>query len=147
LRPYIESSYPDKFQIVNDISFTKCLKRYDIDTILIELQSTPLNEAMITKSKIIVHNDKTFISLTEDAANALSKRAIICNTREEFLGRIIDCIHDRLPQKDLENREYLEKYCIYKGRPEDNILESIRSIMRNETSHYARSGDCNQKHA
>lgn len=147
LRPYIESSYPDKFWIVDNISFTSCLRKYDIDTILIELQSTPLNEAMITNSRIIVHNDKTFISLTEDATDALSKRAIICNTREEFLERIIDCIHNRLPQKDLNNREYLEKYCIYKGKPEDNIFESIRSITKDEPLQYARSGDFNRKHA
>ena len=133
LRPYVEGSYPDKFQIVDDLSFTECLKRYDVDTILIEQQGTPLNEAVITTSKIIVYNDATFLSLTKEAASALSERAMICNTREEFLSRIVDCVHNRLPPKDLENREYLEKYCIYKGNPADNILESIRSIMKRET--------------
>jgi len=132
LRPYVERAYPDKFQIVDGISFTECLKRYDVGTILIELQSTPLNEAVVTSSTIIVYDDKTFVSLMEEAASALSKRAIICNTREEFFSRIIDCMHDGLPPKDLENREYLEKYCIYKRNPEDNILESIRSIMKAE---------------
>lgn len=130
LRPYIESSYPEKFQIIDNLSFTDCLKRYDVDTILLDAAGTTAqSEAVVTNSRIIAYNEKTFLSLTEEAANALSKRAVICNTTEEFLGRIIDCMHDRLPPTDVENREYLEKYSIYKGNPADNILESIESII------------------
>ena len=131
LTPYIESSYSDKFQIIDDLSFTNCLKRYDVDTILLDTAGTSLQtEAVVTSSKIIAYNNKSFLSLMEEAANALSKRAVICNTREEFLSRIIDCMHDRLPPRDLENREYIEKYCTYKGNPADNILESIRSMIK-----------------
>lgn len=131
LRPYIESSHPDRFQIIDNLSFTDCLKKYSVDTILLDVAGTTAqSEAVITTSNIIAYTDNIFLSLTEEAANALSKRAVICNTREGFLSRIIDCMNNSLPSVDLENREYLEKYCIYKGNPADNILESIRSIIK-----------------
>jgi hypothetical protein len=132
LRPYIESSYQDKFHIIDNLSFTDCLKRYNVDTILLDIAgTTALSEAVVTDSKIIAYNNKMFLRLTEEAFNEASKRAVICDTKEEFLSRIIDCIKDSLPPTDLENREYMEKYSVYKGDPTSNILESIQSITLN----------------
>ncbi|MBI4620254.1 MAG: hypothetical protein HY739_08850 [Desulfobacterales bacterium] len=131
LRPYIESLYPDRFQIIDNLSFTDCLKKYNVDTILLDVAGTTAqSEAVVTGNNIIAYTDRIFLSLTAEAANVLSKRAVVCNTREEFIGRIIDCMNDSLPSVDLENSEYLERYCIYKGNPAENILESIQSIIK-----------------
>lgn len=126
LKPYIEKLYPGRFIIIDNIAFQKSLKIYKPELILIEQQSTPLNEALITKSNIMVYNDNVFIKLTEEAAKKLQKRAVICNTKESFLEKIEDFMNDKIETKDLENREFLEKYCVYNESPEKNIINVIK---------------------
>lgn len=125
LRQHIETLYPDVFTIIDTISFKKSLEIYNPDLILIEQQSTPLNESLITKSQILVYNDSLFLSLTDEAYFLLQKRAMVCNTSEDFLNKIEDFKKGRREIKDLNNREFLEKYCVYQGDPKENITKTL----------------------
>jgi hypothetical protein len=125
LKQYIEARYPDKFTVIDNISFKKSLEIYNPDLVLIEQQSTPLNESLVTKSHILVYNDSMFLSLTDEAAFLLQKRAIVCNTIEDFLNKVEDFMKGRREIKDLNNTEFMEKYCVYKGDPKDNITRAL----------------------
>ena len=125
LRPYIEREYSGVFNIRDDISYQRSLELYDPENIIIEQQSTPLNESLVTRSNIIVYNDQMFIGLTQVAFSLLSKRAIICNGQEDFLQTLTRYMQGGVVLKDLGNREFLEKYCVYKGSPQENIIKAI----------------------
>lgn len=129
LMPYIKSFAHNNFIVENKTTFKECLKKYDVETILIEQQSTPLNEAVGTKANIILYNDENFSPLTKEAYEALTKRAIICDTKERFFKCIRDCLNNKIEQRDLEDRAFLEKYSVYKGEPEKNITKEIASIL------------------
>ncbi len=126
---YIEHKYPKKFQVIDNISFSDCLYKFKADTIIIERQSTPLNEAIVTESNIIVYNDKDWCGLTDKARRLLSKRAIVCDDEEGFFFTINDCLEGRVEKKDIHNREFIENYCIYTGNPQDNIEKTIVSLL------------------
>ena len=129
LKPYIENLYKDKFITTDKISFGECLQIYEVDTVIIAQQSTALNEAVGTKVNIIVYNNESFSGLTKEAYRLLSKRAIICDSQEDFLDKITDCVDNKIEQKDIEDIGFLEKYCVYKGDPEKNIVEAISHIL------------------
>lgn len=131
LRYYIETLYPGAFTIIDNISFGKSLQIYKPELILIEQQSTPLNESLVTRSHILVYNDSAFLRLTEEAALLLEKRAVVCDTVEEFLGKIDDFMDRRHPLKDLNNKEFMEKYCVYKGDPKENITKTLMKSYGN----------------
>lgn len=126
LQWYINKLYPGSFCIIDKISFQKALELYDPQIIIVEQQSTPLNEALVTKSNIIIYNDNMFSRLTPEAFTLLSKRAIVCNSKEDFLNKIEVSINGNMELKDLNNREFLEKYCIYDGLAEKNIINTIQ---------------------
>lgn len=126
---YIEYKYPGKFCVIDDISFPDCLKKFKADTIIIERQSTPLNEAIATESNIIVYNDRDWCGLTEKALRLLSKRAVICSDEEGFILKIKDYLEGGVEKKDIHNREFMENYCIYTGDPQDNIEKAIVSLL------------------
>lgn len=129
LKPYLNSLGAHNFEIVDSVSYQKVLKKYDADIILLDNRSTPLNESLATESNIIVYNDQDKSPFTENAANLLSKRAFVCNSKEEFLDQLEKCLNNRMIEKDLENREFLEKYCIYKGDPKTYIIRAIADII------------------
>ena len=126
---YIENKYPGKFLIVDHMSFTKCLERYSADTILIEEQSTPLNESIITESSIVVYNNPEWCGLTSSAFELLSKRVIICDTEESFLEKVKCSLDGSLEKKDITNREFWQKYCVYDGIPELNARDMLLSLV------------------
>jgi len=126
---YIENKYSGKFLIVDHMPFTKCLERYSADTILIEEQSTPLNESIITENNIVAYNNPEWCGLTNSAFKLLSKRAIICNTEESFLEKVKCSLDSSLEKKDIKNREFWQKYCVYDGVPELNVRDILLSLV------------------
>lgn len=126
LRPYIEKNYRGRFRIIDNISYLRSLDIFEPEIIIIEQQSTPLNESMCTHSSIVVYNDKTFISLSEEAFASLDKRAVVCNTKNEFLEAIKRSSSGETIPRDTENREFFENYCIYNGNPQVDIISAIQ---------------------
>ncbi len=127
LRPFIEKKYPGVFRIIDDVNFQECLRHYEAEIIIIDQQTTPLYEALITSSSLIVYNDPRFTGLTEEARPLLEKRAIVCDDIAGFLKEIRESLKNNTGPKDLKNREFLEKYCLYKGDPMKNIINAISS--------------------
>ncbi|MFH1506861.1 MAG: hypothetical protein ABIG46_00315 [Candidatus Omnitrophota bacterium] len=126
---YIQNKYRSTFCIIDDISFTDCLRKYNAKTIIIERQSTPLNESIVTDSNIVVYNDREWCSLTAKAHQMLSKRAIVCDDEKTFLSKISDCLIGKPEKRDILNREFIEKYCIYRGDPVNNIEKAILTAL------------------
>lgn len=126
---YIEQKYPNRFRIIDHISFSEYLKVCDANTIIIERQSTPLNEAILTESNIVIYNNVDWCGLTAKAHRLLSKRAVVCDDEEEFFSAIRDCLEGRPGKRDISNREFMQDYCIYKGNPGKNIKKGISSIL------------------
>lgn len=128
---YVENKYPGVFMMIDHISLTKCLEEYEPNTIIIEEQSTPLNETVLTKSNIIVYNNLEWYSLTDEAFRLLSKRAIICNGESEFLNKIEDCLKGHIQKKDISSTGFAEKYCIYKGSVMENLEKAMINMLGN----------------
>jgi|GEM_PF-4094568 len=128
---YIEKRYPKRFMIVDHLSFTKCLEMYRAKTILIEEQSTPLNEAIFTESDIIVYNNPRWCELTKKAFDLLSKRAVVCNGEDAFLSALKDALEGRLEKRDLKDREFWQRYCVYKSSPKEDLKLAIDSLINN----------------
>ena len=127
LKPYLESIEPHRFKVIDDIFFSRTLEKYEAEIILLDSCSTPLSQSLVTKSEIIVHNDKC-MPLTEEAFKLLNKRAFVCDSLEEYLEQLEKCLNGKVDKKDLGNGEFLKKYCIYKGDPGKNIVNKINML-------------------
>lgn len=128
LKIYLDSLSSHDFKIIEDLSYQTVLNKYEADIILLDNCSTPLNESLVTSSNIIVYNNQDKSPLTQDAANLLSKRACVCNSKDAFLNQLEKCLNGSAIEKDLGNREFLEKYCVYKEDPKENIAKAIANI-------------------
>ena len=131
LRPFIEDKYPGRFIIIDNVSFTESLNRYNPLVVLLEESSTPLNEAVVSGANIIVYNSAQWHALTNSASGLLRRRAVICNDVGSVAENLNDYMSKRMPQQftDISNKEFIEKYCIYHGEPQDNIRQEIKHLL------------------
>jgi len=130
IQPYLEKvvlSFPH-IEFSKKSFFGKLLQGYKPDIILVDESSTALNEALMTDSEIIVYNDSVFDPLTDNAYRLLSKRAIVCNTQREFLEALNSGLNGKVFGTDKGDKEFVEKYCVYKGNPRQNIERAISKI-------------------
>lgn len=141
LREYIDTRYPGRFAIIDDISFTEFLKQYDTGLIILEELSTPLFESLITGSNLIVYDAPGWYGLTAKAHKALSIRAAIFSDEDSLLEGI-SCYFKRGPaEKYRYDRTFFNKYCIHRGTPEKDIEEAIGFIIKDKN---ARKRDASQ---
>ena len=126
---YIRRTYPGKFIIIDHMSLTETLIKYKVDTVVLEERSTPLNEVVVTGSNIILYDNPDWYGLTNQAYQMLSKRAVVCNDEESFLKKLKQCLDGNIEKKDTDNREFIKRYCTYKGEPVSNIENAIISLI------------------
>ena len=86
----------------------------------------PITTDIYVKSFLQASNIKT-IEISEYLSPIEIKQIYLDTSRmvDSFLDETRNCLEDKSDKKDLERREFLEKYCTYKGDPEDNIIRSI----------------------
>ena len=103
--------------------------KYDPQVILIDDVSTQLNEAAVTASKLIVYHDSMFNPLTVQAAKLLSKRAIVCGSKDQFMKALMSCLEGDNLVPGAGDNEFAKKYCIFEGRPRQNIEKELLNIL------------------
>jgi hypothetical protein len=109
--------------------FTRCLRVFDIDSVIIEETGTPLHQATVTDSSVIVYDMPQRIKMTDPAHRLLSQRAIVCRDEETFLSRIRQALEGNCEKKDPNSGAFDKKYSIYEGQPDKNIERAIRSLL------------------
>lgn len=130
LRPYLEEHRPHNITVVDDISFTESLARYDVRVILVDEQSTPLNEALVNSdAHIIVYNDPFFLPLLPQARELLVRRAVVCDTQEDFLQAVEDVREGRVAAQKDRDDGFAREYCSYLGDPVARLEEEIERVV------------------
>ena len=130
LRPYLGRRRFRNVTVVDDISFKECLDRYDARVILIDEQSTPLNQAIVgSDAHIIVYNDPLFSPLTPTARDLLAMRAVVCDTQDEFLRAVKDVLEGRVDVWWGKDDGFVRKYCSYEGDPVARLEEAIIRVV------------------
>lgn len=133
LKPYLQNLNlaGSNIKLIKDVSFTALLRKYKPKVILIEKNSTPLNEALLTDSIIVLYNDPIFKTLTKQALASLSKRALVFNAMNDYLESLKDLLNGKVFDLDFGNKEFLKKYFAYIGNPKENIEEAILGVLNN----------------
>lgn len=95
--------------VIETMPFSAVLKKYFAEFILIDIISTPLEQSLHYESQILAYNH-TCAPLTYDAQKLLSKRAVITSDETEFLTYIDKIFDNTFPTRDIQEREYMNKY-------------------------------------
>ena len=95
--------------VIETMPFSAVLEKCFAEFILIDIISTPLEQSLIYESQILAYNH-TCAPLTYDAQKLLSKRAVITSNETEFLTYIDKIFDNTFPTRDIQEREYMNKY-------------------------------------
>jgi hypothetical protein len=120
---------------VTELPFTEVLDK--ADAYIIDTPSTALLQALTTEKPVIALVDSFYLRFDPRAAALLRKRAIVKESREEFLREITNFLSRpdwRLPKP--VNDEFLMEYGTYlnDGRSTERSVEVLRELALNKYS-------------
>ena len=113
-------------KIIDNLSFTEVMKKYDVKSVLIEYISTSLGEAIPYDCDIFVLGN-SMDYFDHDASSLMKKRVHYTEDVEEMKELIDSCLEGRLAPK--RDREFMERYLVKKNT-ESNIIDLIASIIK-----------------
>lgn len=122
-------------EIIRDVPFIQTLAQ--VDLIIIDVPSTTLLQALTTNKKIIVLADRSTIRFDQHAAELLKKRAVLSETKEQFLRETEMTLSDSdwtLPEP--VNDEFLRAYGTHLNdgrsaeRAADNLFRLNTALIR-----------------
>ena len=113
-------------KIIDNLSFTEVMKKYDVKSVLIEYISTSLGEAIPYDCDIFVLGN-SMDYFDHDALSLMEKRAHYTEDVEEMKELIDGYLEGRLAPK--RDREFMERYLVKKNT-ESNIIDLIASIIK-----------------
>ncbi len=118
----IEKNCP-RCTVVTDIPVTDLLQAGD--AIIIDLPSTALLEALLSKKPILVFSDRRFLAFDPLARQMLEKRCIVTETADDFLNQL-EALVNQQEFRDLENpdRDFLKAF----GTHLDDGFSARRSL-------------------
>jgi hypothetical protein len=127
-KKFLEDKKIENITIIKDMAFPELVACAGL--VVIDTPTTTLLQAIATRKPVFVLT--RHLHLNEDADKLLRKRVYCCESRDKFLfllGRYL--ITGPLPDEpDVENREFLEWYGVY--RDDGKVAERVLSVFQTE---------------